>query len=259
MFLSILIQSGVQQQLLFWRNQEVDRGNLEAARNHEQTWGALIDLLDEYVVIYGESAFDWSLFQEIITSGLENLSYGKIPTAIDQVRINRLELVRPNQAAVTFALGLNDQVFPDRKETKGLLSSEEREVLNQALPDGQFLFDPSKESISFEPFQAYLVFLSGTDRLYLSYAQSYDTDGSLKMSPYLRRITEYLSVPVERKEHLTIESDPNCYVGTYRSGINTVNRIYRLALDEKTCTKALAKAQRISTEFVMAKFCFTDF
>ena len=133
-----MIQSGVQQQLLFWRNQEVDRGNLEAARNHEQTWGALIDLLDEYVVIYSESAFDWSLFQEIITSGLENLSYGKIPTAIDQVRINRLELVRPNQAAVTFALGLNDQVFPDRKETKGLLSSEEREVLNQALPDGQF-------------------------------------------------------------------------------------------------------------------------
>ncbi len=64
------------------------------------------------------------------------------------MRINRLELVRPNQAAVTFALGLNDQVFPDRKETKGLLSSEEREVLNQALPDGQFLFDPSKESIS---------------------------------------------------------------------------------------------------------------
>lgn len=51
-------------------------------------------------------------------------------------------------------------MFPDRKETKGLLSSEEREVLNQALPDGQFLFDPSKESISFEPFQAYLVFLS---------------------------------------------------------------------------------------------------
>ena len=76
-------------------------------------------------------------------------------------------------------------MFPDRKETKGLLSSEEREVLNQALPDGQFLFDPSKESISFEPFQAYLVFLSGTDRLYLSYAQSYDTDGSLKMYIYL--------------------------------------------------------------------------
>ena len=92
------MNSGVQQQLVFWRNQEIERGNLAAARNHEQTWGALIDLLDEYSLIYGESEFDWHLFQEIITSGLENLSYGKIPTAIDQVRINRLELVRSNQA-----------------------------------------------------------------------------------------------------------------------------------------------------------------
>ncbi len=23
----------------FWRNQEIERGNLAAARNHEQTWG----------------------------------------------------------------------------------------------------------------------------------------------------------------------------------------------------------------------------
>ncbi|WP_165006813.1 MULTISPECIES: PD-(D/E)XK nuclease family protein [unclassified Enterococcus] len=237
-FYQFLIRSGVQQQLLFWRDQEVERGNLAAARNHEQTWGALVDLLDEYAVIYGESDFDWTLFQEIIQSGLENLSYGKIPTAIDQVRINRLELVRPNQAAVTFALGLNDQVFPDRQETKGLLSSEERERLNSALADGQFLFDPAKESMSFEPFQAYLVFLSGTKRLYLSYAQSYDTDRSLKMSPYLKRITEYLSIPVERKEHLTLESDPSCYIGTYRSGIDTVNRIYRLAQEEKKAVPA---------------------
>ena len=65
------------------------------------------------------------------------------------------------------------------------------------------------------------------------------------MSPYLRRITEYLSVPVERKEHLTIESDPNCYVGTYRSGINTVNRIYRLALDEKPVPKHWQKLKEL--------------
>ena len=124
----------------------------------EQTWEALIDLLDEYALIYGETPFDWSLFQEIMSSGLENLSYGKIPTAIDQVRINRLELVRPNQAKITFAIGLNDQVFPDRHETKGLLSSEERETLNARLGEEQVLFDPAKETMSFEPLQAYFVF-----------------------------------------------------------------------------------------------------
>lgn len=231
-FYQFLINSGVQQQLMFWRNQEIERGNLAAARNHEQTWGALVDLLDEYSLIYGDSAFDWHLFQEILTSGLENLSYGKIPTAIDQVRVNRLELVRTNQAKITFAIGLNDQVFPDRKETKGLLTSEEREHLNDRLADEKYLFDPAKESLSFEPLQAYLVFASATERLYLSYSQSYDTN-TLKMSPYLRRIGEYLAVPVERKEHLLLESDPSCYIGTYRSGINTINHIYRIAKEEK--------------------------
>lgn len=231
-FYQFLINSGVQQQLVFWRNQEIERGNLASARNHEQTWGALVDLLDEYTLIYGDAKFDWSLFQELITSGLENLSYGKIPTAIDQVRVNRLELVRPNQAKVTFAVGLNDHVFPDCKETKGLLSSEEREHLNARLTEEKFLFDPAKESMSFEPLQAYLVFASATERLYLSYAQSYDTN-ILKISPYLQRIIKYLSVPVERKESLILESDPSCYVGTYRSGINTINHVYRLAKEEK--------------------------
>ncbi|EOH89909.1 PD-(D/E)XK nuclease family protein [Enterococcus villorum] len=231
-FYRFLISSGVQQQLLFWRNQEVERGNLAAARNHEQTWGALIDLLDEYSLIYGDTDFDWSLFQEIIMSGLENLSYGKIPTAIDQVLINRLELVRANQAKITFAIGLNDQVFPDRKETKGLLTSEEREQLNTRLADEKFLFDPAKENLTFEPLQAYLVFSSATERLYLSYSQSYDTN-TLKMSPYLRRIHDYLGVSIERKEHLLLESDPDCHVGTYRSGINTINHIYRIAKEEK--------------------------
>ncbi len=231
LFYQFLVHSGVQQQLLFWRNQEIERGNLAEARNHEQTWEALIDLLDEYALIYGETEFDWSLFQEIMASGLENLSYGKIPTAIDQVRINRLELVRPNQAKITFAIGLNDQVFPDRHETKGLLSSDERESLNARLAEEQYLFDPAKETMSFEPLQAYLVFSSATKRLYLSYAQSYDTS-TLKMSPYLRRILEYLTLCVERKEHLQLTSDPSCYVGTYRSAINIINGVYRLAKEE---------------------------
>lgn len=50
---------------------------------------------------------------------------------------------------------------------------------------------------------------------------------------YLCRIIEYLLVFVERKEYLIIESDFDCYVGIYRSGINIVNRIYWLVLDEK--------------------------
>ena len=85
-----LLSAGVEQQLIHWRDQAISQGKLEQARNHEQTWQALIDLLDEFVAIYGDDPFEQSLFEEVLMTGLENLTFGKIPTAIDQVNINRL-------------------------------------------------------------------------------------------------------------------------------------------------------------------------
>ena len=58
-------------QLKMWRLQAIEAGQLETARNHEQTWDALMSLLDEYVTVYGESSFDFTTFQEIFVSGLK--------------------------------------------------------------------------------------------------------------------------------------------------------------------------------------------
>lgn len=70
-FYHFLLQSGVATQLKMWRLQAIEAGQLETARNHEQTWDALMSLLDEYVTVYGESSFDFTTFQEIFVSGLE--------------------------------------------------------------------------------------------------------------------------------------------------------------------------------------------
>ena len=77
-----------------WRLQAIEAGQLETARNHEQTWDALMSLLDEYVTVYGESSFDFTTFQEIFVSGLEGLHYSKVPTAIDQVQVRAMDLTR---------------------------------------------------------------------------------------------------------------------------------------------------------------------
>lgn len=142
----------MKRQLLFWRDQEVAKGSLDKARNHEQTWQALLDLLDEYVLIYGEDSFDWETFQEIFLAGLMNVTYGKIPTAIDQVRVNDLELARIDQTKVTFAIGLNSNDFPARFDDKGLLTAEERSAFNQNLPEGKFLPESNGSKVNREPF-----------------------------------------------------------------------------------------------------------
>jgi ATP-dependent helicase/nuclease subunit B len=223
-----LLSVGVDQQLIHWRDQAIAQGKLEQARNHEQTWQALIDLLDEFVAIYGDDPFEWSLFEEIVMTGLENLTFGKIPTAIDQVNINRFDLVRPRQAKITFVPGLNETVLPRRIENKTLLTNEERQRLNQLFAGEKYLRDTIIESSAKEPFLFYTILLSSTDKLFLSYACNFDTQQNIKKSPYLARL-QGLDVALQDRGILSLTSDPEAYVGTYRGLIYPLNNLSQQA------------------------------
>lgn len=230
-FYQFLITAGVEQQLLSWRDQEVALGNLSKARNHEQTWQALINLLEEYVLIYGHDPFDWSVFRAVFMSGLENLVYGKVPSALDQVNINNLELVRTAQAKATFAIGLNDQVFPAKYEQTGILSAEERGLINERLEETQFLTEDASTKVMREPFLAYLVFQSAEEKLYLSYATQDDTQKEVKISPFLRRLHTSLNIPIVENAPLSLKSRPQDYLGTWESLIGDLNLLYREGQD----------------------------
>lgn len=231
-FYQFLETSGAKRQLLFWRDQEVNRGNLEKARNHEQTWQALMDLLDEYVLIYGDEVFDWQIFQEIFLAGLMNLNYGKIPTSIDQVRVNDLELARVGQAKITFALGLNDRDFPASFDDHGLLSPEERELLQEQLPAEKYLPETNSSKIMREPYVAYSVFLSATEKLYLSFAVVV-ADQVVAISPYLMRLSKNLKIPLKQIEPLNLKTQPPERVGTLRTMVTDLITLERLAQDKK--------------------------
>ncbi|GBD62208.1 PD-(D/E)XK nuclease family protein [Tetragenococcus halophilus] len=233
-FYQFLQKIGVEQQLIYWREQEIVWGNLEQARDHEQTWASLMDLLDELVEIYGEDPFDFDLFKEILSSGLENLTFGKVPTAIDQVQINPLDLTRPLQAKVTFAIGLDETSFPRTVENKSLISTEERQQLNENLQPGQYLKDQAEETIRKEPFVAYNMLLSASEKLYLSYPKNADSKQNIKMSSYLARILKWTDLTLQDRCSLDLTCDPHHYVGSYKSLIRQLNSLYRQAQEEKS-------------------------
>ncbi|MHC5374745.1 PD-(D/E)XK nuclease family protein [Enterococcus sp. LJL120] len=231
---NFLATSGVKQRLLDWRSEEINQGNLEAARNHEQTWNTLVHLLEEYVSIYGTEVFEWEVFQEILEAGMENANYGMIPSALDQVRINNLELARPNQAKITFAVGLNNQVFPQKIEMTGLLSSEDKVFINHLFAEDvqqKYLFDATTQGMNREPFAAYLVFLSATEELYLSYAGNQDTDKNLQVSPYVENIANYFGLDFELAQGISLEAAADKHLGTYRSLLGDLTYLQRLSID----------------------------
>lgn len=246
-FYHFMENSGVKRQLLFWRDQEVLKGNLDKARNHEQTWQALLDLLDEYVLIYGAEPFDWGIFQEIFLAGLMNLTYGKIPTAIDQVRVNDLELARVDQMKITFAIGLNNNDFPARFDDKGLLSAEERSMFNQNLPEGKFLPESNSSKVTREPFLAYSVFLSATEKLYLSVAATVEGEKKLEISSFLRQLSNGINVPIKESNSLKLTSDPANHLGTMRTLLSDLIALNRFAQDEN---RAFSPAWRELQKFI---------
>lgn len=52
-----LTNAGVVDQLMAWRDQAIDAGDLVTAGQPEQTWNTFCDLLDEYVTILGDRQF----------------------------------------------------------------------------------------------------------------------------------------------------------------------------------------------------------
>lgn len=230
LFYQFLIKSGVEKQLRLWRNQAIAVGDLEQARNHEQTWQEFMRLLDEYVVIYGEQAFDFDVFQLIFSSGLEGLTYHKVPAVIDQVQVRSFDVARPGQAKIIFGLGLTDQVLPQTYEELPLFSVEEREMINAQFADGRTLLQHARRKMMKEPFQAYLFFSAASERLYLSYPSTNDAVKEVKISPYLTRVQQQLGLPLQYKHELTIADDEATslqQISTYEHLVGTLVSLQR--------------------------------
>lgn len=195
-FYQFLLEIGVDKQLQAMQQQEIERGHLTEAKNHEQTWQALMDLLDEYYDVLGDDTFEFEIFKDILLSGLEGVSYSKVPAAIDEVVVTSLDRVRAKKYRVTFIFGATDQVLPKKIDNKTLLSNEERDVFSQLLRSDSFLNNSLTESMANEPFIFYLALLSATDKIILSAPKNRDQVKDVKLSPYIEQLSRYFAIPI---------------------------------------------------------------
>lgn len=235
-FYQFLKDSGVDQQLLFWRDADIASGNLERAKIHEQTWQTLMDVLDDYVFIFGEDEFVLEDFEAILLSGLEDLHYSQIPATIDQVNVAPMDLLHANLKKVTFLVGLTDQVLPSKVENKTLLTDEDRVFLSEILPEEKQLVNNTPQKIAREPYRAYLAFQSAREKLYLTYPMTSERTKQSHLSPYVLRLVRHFGLEVQKKE-TEVRLDDSIetsfeFIGTYRALVTMVTNVFRQAQEE---------------------------
>ena len=164
---NFLVELQVPEQLLQWEQQAESQGDLIQARQHQQAWQAVIQLLDQVVEIIGEDNVSVELFSKIIDSGLENMHFSLVPPAFDQVVVATLDFSRVMDIRCSFLVGINEGVVPAKVKEDGMLTEEERDML-QAV--GVQLAPSFKSKLMEEPFIIYNALASATDYLWVSYS-----------------------------------------------------------------------------------------
>jgi ATP-dependent helicase/nuclease subunit B len=177
-----------------WKQQEEERGNLVKAREHDQAWNAIIDILDQFVEILGDQPVSLTSFSKVLEAGLQALKFSLVPPAIDQVLAGDLEKSRISDVKAVFIIGLNEGIIPAKFTEDGILADDDRERM---LMNGLKIAPSSKTRLLDEEFVAYKAFVTPSERLYISYPLANEEGNALMPSLYIKRIQDLFPKHIE--------------------------------------------------------------
>lgn len=196
-FYHFLVNSGIPKSLMNWRDKYLEAGQLQEARQHEQAWQTFIQMLDDYVQLFGSELFDLEYFFKILDLAFQNARYAMVPPTMDAVTIGSFDENQVEAKKITFILGMSKYALPVVYEEKSLLTNEDRQLVVKQLDDLQALKQSADSKNNNEAYKAYLALLSATDHLYISYPLNNgdaDTEG---LSPMIMRIAQAFDVPIK--------------------------------------------------------------
>ncbi len=149
-----------------WIEESHSRGDLTAADEHRQFFDRLVDVLDEFVEVFGRDELTAPETLGVLQSAFSQMTLAFIPPSLDQVLVGSIERSRhPNLKAV-FLLGATQKHFPIPVPPAGLLTDGDRETAEAA----DFHLAPgSAQSLMERRYLAYIAFTRPSALLHISY------------------------------------------------------------------------------------------
>src|SRR5699024_1500473 len=124
-----LEQLGIAKELEHWQAELDQAGKIEQAREQEQVWQAVINLLDEMVEMIGEETLSSDIFNETIEAGLDTLTFSHVPPTLDHVVVGSIDRSRIMRIKVALLIGVNEGTWPAKPQIDTILSEDERHHL----------------------------------------------------------------------------------------------------------------------------------
>jgi len=171
--------------LAAWSEEAIRTGDLEGARQQEQTWNGFVGILDRLVEALGEQPMTLTEFAGVVESGLESLRLGLIPPSLDQILVGAIDRSRQPELRAAIILGVNDGVFPAVAAEDSIFTDQDRDEL---LADGLELGPPARLRSFHEDYLGYIALTRARERLYVSYSLADQEGKPLLPSPLVARL-----------------------------------------------------------------------
>ncbi len=179
---SFIVSMDIQRKMAEYAVQFKEKENLSLSKEYEQTYDALLNLLEQMTGLMGEECLSLAEYKQILVTGFETLKVGIVPPGMDTVMVGDIERTRlKDTKKILFLLGVNDGVIPKEEAGGSILSDFDREQLEEK---GIVLAPTARENIFRQRLYLYSLFAKPTEQLILCYSRS-ASDGSVLRESYI--------------------------------------------------------------------------
>ena len=164
------------------------QGLLTEAKEYEQIYHLLTELLGQITLLLGDAAVSVSDYREVLENALKEVKIGIIPPSLDAVTFGDLTRTRLDKIRTLFLIGVNDGKIPKVAAQNGLLTQRERALLRE-----NFEIAPTvEEDLYTQQFYLYLMLHKPKEFLYLTYANYSPSGEALRPSWVLEDLPAFL-------------------------------------------------------------------
>ncbi len=170
-------------------------GNLALANEYSQVWNTMMELFDQTVESMGDETFGIERFSKIFKIGLAEYKIGLIPLSLDQVLVGSADRSRCHKVKALYILGVNDGAFPSSGFIEGILSDQDRALLNNT---GIELASDTRTQAFNEQYLIYKALTTSENTLRISWPIAGNDGKALRPSMVISRIRKLFPAVTEK-------------------------------------------------------------
>ena len=185
--LKVFLQSlGLEEKLQQRADRLMDEGRSGLAKEYTQVYGLTMEMLDRLEALLGDEAMTLREFGGILDAGFGEIEVGTIPATLDRVVVGDITRTRLDNVQILYFVGVNEGIVPQRRESRGLLTDEEREFFASQQVE---LAPTARENGLMQQFYLYLMLTRPSRQLVVTYGAFSGSGKELRPSSLVGELT----------------------------------------------------------------------